>query len=305
MKPVIEARGLVKRYGDFTAVAGIDFTVEEGKCFGLLGSNGAGKTSTIRMISCVSPVTEGELLVDGRSVRTEGRAIKAVLGVVPQEENLDEDLDVLRNLLVYARYFGMPSDEARRQAWEALEFMELADRARSPIDTLSGGMKRRLMIARALLNRPRVLMLDEPTTGLDPHGRHLVWERLHLLKSQATTMVLSTHYMEEAMHLCDRLIIMEEGRILEQGSPRELVARHFGDEVVELRVAPWEKEKALALLRGCVGRVADHGDALVLMGADGRLPDLAAELDHLTIIRRPPNLEDVFLVLTGKGLSTE
>ena len=305
MTPVIEAKGLVKRYGEFTAVDGIDFAVEEGECFGLLGSNGAGKTSTIRMIGCVSPVSEGELRVAGHNVSTEGRAIKALLGVVPQEDNLDEDLDVLQNLLVHARYFGISSDEARRRASEALEFMELTDRARSPIDELSGGMRRRLLIARALINRPRVLVLDEPTTGLDPHGRHLVWERLHLLKSQGTTMVLSTHAMDEATHLCDRLAIMEEGRILAHGPPRELVASHFGEEVVEVRVAPWEKEKALAMVAGRVEHVADHGDALVLIGADGHVPDLVRGLESAVVVRRPPNLEDVFLVLTGKGLSSE
>ncbi len=303
MREVIRARGLVKRYGDRTAVAEIDFSVAQGECFGLLGCNGAGKTSTIRMISCVSPVTAGELLVEGMSVERAPRAIKAIIGVVPQDDNLDTDLNVLGNLLAHARYFGLGRAEAQRRAREALEFMELAHRAQSAIDTLSGGMRRRLLIARALLNQPKVLVLDEPTTGLDPHARHLVWQRVRELKRQGTTMVLSTHYMDEATHLCDRLVILEQGRILDGGTPRELIARHVGGEVVELRLTPWDKERVLPLLRELAPRIADAGDSLLLLGVDGRLPDLG--LEHSAVIRRPPNLEDVFLLLAGKGLDTE
>ena len=302
---VIQARGLIKRFGDLTAVADIDFSVEVGECFGFLGANGAGKTSTMRMIACVSPVTGGELLVGGLDVMTEGRAIKAILGVVPQEDTLDEDLGVLGNLLTHARYFDLPKEERHSRAWEALEFMGLAGRAGSPIDTLSGGMKRRLLIARALLNRPQVLILDEPTTGLDPQARHLVWQRLRVLKSQGTTMVLSTHYMDEAAHLCDRLIIMGNGRVLAAGAPGELISDHAGDDVVELRLAPWDKEKALSALREKTEAIADAGDALVLFGLNGRPLDLDLDPDHAAVIHRRGNLEDVFLRLTGKGLEDE
>ena len=281
--------------------------MESRECFGFLGANGAGKSSTMRMVSCVSPVTQGELLVDGLDVRTDGRQIKATLGVVPQEENLDQDLSVLGNLLVYARYYDLPRQEALRRAQEALEFMELANRARSPIDTLSGGMKRRLLIARALINRPRLLILDEPATGLDPHARHLVWQRLRLLKSQGTTMVLSTHYMDEASHLCDRVAVMDKGRILATGTPRELISQHASEEVVELRLAPWDKEKALASLQGKASTIADAGDALLLFGVDGRSLDMDMGLDpeHTSVIRRRPNLEDVFIRLTDRGLDSE
>jgi lipooligosaccharide transport system ATP-binding protein len=205
--------------------------------------------------------------------------------------------------MAHARYFGLRPDEARRRAWQALDLMELTHRATSAIEALSGGMRRRLLIARALLNQPKVLMLDEPTTGLDPHARHLVWQRLRALKQQGATMVLSTHYMDEAANLCDRLAIMEEGRILDQGPPRELVARHAGSEIVELRLAPWNKEQALAKLAGHASRIADSGDALLLLGVNGRLPDLG--IDSSAIVRRAPNLEDVFLLLAGKGLDRE
>ena len=302
---VIQAQRLVKRYGDLTAVAGIDFEVRGQECFGFLGANGAGKSSTMKMISCTSPVTEGELLVRGQSVRTEGRAIKEALGVVPQEENLDEDLGVLGNLLTYARYFSIPPAERRRRAMEALDFMGLAERAPSRIDTLSGGMKRRLLIARALLNRPALLVLDEPTTGLDPQARHLVWQRLRVLKSQGTTLILSTHHMEEATHLCDRLVIMEKGHILAMGTPRELVASHASEEVVELRLAPWDKEQVLPELRRRGIAFADAGDALLLFGVDGQLPLAEWRLESAVVVRRPPHLEDVFFRLTGRGLEAE
>lgn len=304
MPPIIQAERLVKRYGEFTAVDGIDFSVEPQECFGLLGPNGAGKSSTIRMISCVSPVTSGRLLVEGRDVMREPRAIKATLGVVPQEENLDDDLDVLKNLLIYSRYFDIPKEEARRRADEVMGIMELTEKRDAAIDTLSGGMKRRLLIARALLNRPRVLILDEPTTGLDPHARHLVWQRLHQLKIQGATMVLTTHYMEEAANLCDRLAIMDKGRILAAGTPRQLIERHVGREVVELRVAPWEKESAMAAIGGKAAKFADGGDSILLFDADGRLPELGIDEAKANIIRRRANLEDVFLLLTGRGLES-
>ncbi len=302
---IIEARDLVKRYGSFTAVDGIGFSVDSRECFGFLGANGAGKSSTMRMIACVSPVTDGELSVNGKDVKREGRTIRGVLGVVPQDENLDHDLSVLQNLLVYGRYFDLPARERWTRAQEALEFMELADRASAPIDTLSGGMKRRLLIARALINRPEVLILDEPTTGLDPHARHLVWQRLRLLKTQGTTTVLSTHYMDEAAHLCDRLVIMDHGHILAVGAPRDLIAEHASAEVVELRVAPWDKEQAAAAARRTAGVVFDTGDSLLLFDLNGHSLDLDLDPDHTTVIRRRANLEDVFLRLTGRGLSGE
>ncbi|MDZ4278390.1 MAG: ABC transporter ATP-binding protein, partial [Dehalococcoidia bacterium] len=208
MSEIIRARSLTKRFGDLVAVDGIDFAVREGECFGLLGPNGAGKTSTIRMITCVSPVTAGELLVDGMDVRNDGRRIKGILGVVPQEENLDPDLTVWQNLAVFARYFDIPIPVARERAQEVLELFQLMERKNEIVDNLSGGMKRRLIIARALINQPKILILDEPTTGLDPQARHLVWQKLRLLRSQGITMLLTTHYMEEAAHLCDRLVVM-------------------------------------------------------------------------------------------------
>ncbi|MBM4406490.1 MAG: ABC transporter ATP-binding protein [Chloroflexi bacterium] len=302
MSPVIHAERLVKRYGGFTAVDGVDFAVEPQECFGILGPNGAGKSSTIRMISCVSPVTSGRLLVEGRDVMLEARAIKATLGVVPQEDNLDEEISVIKNLQVYARYFDIPSAEALRRATEALALMELTEKRRAAIDTLSGGMKRRLLIARAMLNKPRIIILDEPTTGLDPHARHLVWQRLRQLRGQGATMVLTTHYMDEAANLCDRIAVMDQGRILDTGTPQQLIERHAGKEVVEVRVAPWEKEHGMTALNGKARRTVDAGDALLLVGAEG--PGLEASLagGKAEVLRRRPNLEDVFLLITGRGL---
>ena len=214
MPEIIHARGLTKRFSDLVAVNGIDLTVKAGECFGLLGPNGAGKTSTIRMISCVSPLTSGELFVDGMDVTTSGREIKARLGVVSQEENLDPDLSVQQNLLVYARYFDIPRSEAEQRTEEVLDLFQLGDRRNEVVDNLSGGMKRRLIIARALMSNPTILILDEPTTGLDPQARHLVWRKLRLLQSQGIPLLLTTHYMEEAAHLCDRLVVMHLCKIL-------------------------------------------------------------------------------------------
>ena len=303
MPHVIEARSLVKRYGAFTALNGIDFHVDAGECFGLLGANGAGKTSTSRLISCVSPVTAGELTVMGFSVRTHPREIKARLGVVPQHDNLDPDMGVLDNLLVYARYFDLPRDERSRRATEVLRLMEMEHRAQASIDTLSGGMRRRLLIARALLNRPEALVLDEPTTGLDPHARRLVWQRLHELKAQGATMVLSTHYMEEAAILCDRIAVMDRGRILDTGSPPELIARHASGDVLELRLPPWEKERVQAAWGVAPERVLDAGDALVLFGTG--VVEASWGVAPERIVRRAGTLEDVFLLLAGKGLDAE
>ena len=220
---IVMARDLVKRYGDFTAVNSISFSVKSGECFGLLGPNGAGKTTTIKMINCVSPVTEGILTVDGMDVQDHPREVKSILGVVPQEDNLDPDLSVRQNLRAYARYFDMPKDVAEKRIDEALHLFQLFERQNDRLDVLSGGMKRRLTIARGLLNQPRILVLDEPTTGLDPQARHLVWQKLRGLRAQGVTMLLTTHYMDEAAHLCDRIVIIDRGKIIEEGTPDGLI----------------------------------------------------------------------------------
>ncbi len=305
MEAIIQAKGLTKSYGERLAVDGVDFSVNMGECFGLLGPNGAGKTTTLKMLSCVSPITQGELLVDGKSVKKDGRAIKAILGVVPQENNLDQDFTVLQNLLVYARYFDIPNIEARGRAQEVLDFIQLSERKDSVINTLSGGMKRRLLIARGLINRPKVLILDEPTTGLDPQARHLVWQQVHTLKSRGTTIVLSTHYMDEAAYLCDRLAIMHLGKIIAEGAPKALVGEYGGQEVVEIRVPPWDKEAALVKVGHLKVKWADAGDAIYLFGVDGEHLEDELGLGEAAVIRRPPSLEDVFLMLTGKGLEAE
>jgi lipooligosaccharide transport system ATP-binding protein len=306
-KAIISARKLVKRFGDLTAVDGIDFDVLSGECFGFLGPNGAGKTSTIRMITCVSPVSGGELWVDGLDVRRDGRQIKARLGVVPQEDNLDPDLPVRQSLFVYARYFDIPAPVARQRIDEALALFQLQDRANEVVDNLSGGMKRRLSIARALVNQPRILVLDEPTTGLDPQARHLVWQKLRLLKSQGVTMLLSTHNMEEAAHLCDRIVIMHLGRILAQGAPADLVASHVGEEVLELETTDHEeKTQALERLAAFEGvTIEDVEDVVFVLGLGLHGPQIAEELvsQGQRVRLRSATLEDVFLRLTGRGLT--
>jgi lipooligosaccharide transport system ATP-binding protein len=304
---IISARKLVKRFGDLTAVDGIDFDVLSGECFGFLGPNGAGKTSTIRMITCVSPVTDGELLVDGLDVRRDGRQIKARLGVVPQEDNLDPDLPVRQSLFVYARYFDIPAPVARQRIDEALALFQLQERGNEVVDNLSGGMKRRLSIARALVNQPKILVLDEPTTGLDPQARHLVWQKLRLLKGQGVTMLLSTHNMEEAAHLCDRIVIMHLGRILAQGAPADLVASHAGDDVLELETADHEeKAKVLERLAAFDGvTIEDVEDVVFVLGLGPHGPQVAEELvsQGQRARLRSATLEDVFLRLTGRGLT--
>src|SRR5437764_1827465 len=232
---LIEARGLTKRFGSFTAVDNVDFEVAAGEAFGFLGPNGAGKSSTMRMIGCVSPVTEGKLRVLGRDPAVDGAEIRARLGVVPQEDNLDNELTVFENLLVYGRYFDLPRTELRPRIDELLEFVQLTERRDDRTEPLSGGMKRRLTIARSLVNEPDLLLLDEPTTGLDPQARHVLWDRLFRLKQRGATLVLTTHYMDEAEQLCDRLVVMDKGRIVAEGSPRDLIARYSTREVVELR----------------------------------------------------------------------
>ena len=305
MSEIIRARGLMKRFGELVAVDGIDFSVARGECFGLLGPNGAGKTSTIRMINCVSPTTAGELLVDGMDVMKDGRRIKSILGIVPQDENLDPDLTVWQNLAVYARYFDIPAPEARRRAEESLELFQLLDRRNEIVDNLSGGMKRRLIVARALINQPKILVLDEPTTGLDPQARHLVWRKLRFLQSQGITILLTTHYMEEAAHLCDRLVVLHQGRILTEGSPSDLVEQHVGRQVLEVRLENGRRQAALELLRRHDGlSLEDVEDVLFAFGLTQEwgpvIEEFAAFGDGVRL--REATLEDVFLRLTGRGL---
>lgn len=300
--PLIEAHDLTKRYDDFVAVDGIDFAVARGETFGFLGPNGAGKSSTMRMIGAVSPTSGGTLRVLGRDPERDGPAIRERLGVVPQEDNLDLELDVGENLLVYGRFFGLPRDEIRRRSDELLEFVQLADRTDARVDSLSGGMKRRLTIARALINEPELMLLDEPTTGLDPQARHALWDRLYRLKQRGVTLVLTTHYMDEAEQLCDRLVIMDRAKIVAEGSPRELIERFVEREVVELRTAT---DGDAPSLDGIGGHVEVLQDRIVIGTDDGdALVDRvhALGLHPETVLVRRATLEDVFLRLTGRSL---
>lgn len=303
---VVRARGLVRRYGAFAAVRGIDFSIVRGECFGFLGPNGAGKTSTIRMITCRIPPTAGELEVFGLDVRRHPARIKGRMGVVAQEDNLDQSLTVLENLEIYGQYFGLSRQEARRRAEQLLEFMELEAKARVLPRELSGGMRRRLTIARALINRPELVVLDEPTTGLDPQARVLVWDRLAALKDQQVTLLLTTHYMEEAARLCDRLAIMDEGQIKAVGAPDQLVLEHAGRRVLEVR--RWEGELASALAQLGARRHHQVGMSYFLCAdseeeAQGYLAGLRTAGVRLVDYQlRDASLEDVFLELTGRGL---
>jgi len=304
--PLVQGRHLTKRFGSYVAVDNIDFSVGQGEAFGFLGPNGAGKTSTMRMIGCVSPVSEGELTVLGMDPAAHGPSIRARLGVVPQEDNLDTELTVWDNMAIYGRYFGLSRTAIRERARELLEFVQLADRRNDRVDPLSGGMKRRLTIARSLINKPELLLLDEPTTGLDPQARHLVWERLYQLKLGGVTLVLTTHYMDEAEQLCDRLVIMDRGRIVAEGSPRDLIQRYSTRDVVELRFASTEdREAAIPRLGGVGDRMETLPDRLLVYTGDG---DGTAELvahDGLapaSVLVRRSTLEDVFLILTGRTL---
>jgi lipooligosaccharide transport system ATP-binding protein len=304
-KPLISARGLTKRFGELTAVDGIDLDVATGEAFGFLGPNGAGKTSAMRMIGCVSPATAGELSVLGLDPATNGPAIRGRLGVVPQEDNLDEFLTVRENIVAYGRYFGLSRDTVAERADELVEFAQLAERADSKVEPLSGGMKRRLTIARALVNNPEVLLLDEPTTGLDPQARHVLWDRLFRLKRQGVTLVLTTHYMDEAEQLCDRLVVMDGGQIVAEGSPRQLIETYSTREVLELRFqtdnhAPYEHKVA-----GLAERVEVLPDRLLLYVDDGDGTAKAVHdrgLEPLSMLARRSSLEDVFLHLTGRTL---
>jgi lipooligosaccharide transport system ATP-binding protein len=304
-QPLIQARGLVKRFGDFTAVDGIDVEVRPGEAFGFLGPNGAGKSSTMRMIGCISPPSGGELRILGMDPVRDGPAIRARLGVCPQLDSLDPELTVRENLTTYARYFGIPRRTARARAAELLDFVQLAERAESKVEPLSGGMKRRLTIARALVNNPEIVLLDEPTTGLDPQARHLVWERLFRLKQQGVTLVLTTHYMDEAEQLCDRLVVMDGGRIVAEGSPRALIERHSTREVVELRFAAESQEAFAGKLGGLGERVEVLPDRILLYVPDGdaALAEVTARgLVPASVLVRRSSLEDVFLHLTGRTL---
>src|SRR5437868_1479933 len=302
---LIEARGLTKRFGEFTAVDAIDFQVARGESFGFLGPNGAGKTSTMRMIGCVSPITGGELRVLGMDPTTDPARIKARLGVVPQQDTLDMELTVRENLIIYGRYFDLSRREARHRADELLEFVQLIDRADSQVEPLSGGMKRRLTIARSLINEPDLLLLDEPTTGLDPQARHLLWDRLYRLKQRGVTLVLTTHYMDEAEQLCDRLVVMDKAKIVAEGSPRQLIDRYSTKEVTELRFPPAVQDNLDGKLDGLADRIEHLADRVLLYADDGDAVASAAHERGLrpdTVLVRRSTLEDVFLRLTGRSL---
>lgn len=302
---MILARGLVKRFGDFVAVDGIDVEVRPGESFGFLGPNGAGKSSTMRMIGCVSPPSGGTLQVLGMDPAVDGPRIRARLGVVPQRDSLDEELTVEENLWVYGRYFGLPRSVVQERAKDLLEFAQLTDRATSIVEPLSGGMKRRLTIARGLVNTPEILLLDEPTTGLDPQARHILWDRLFRLKREGVTLVLTTHYMDEAEQLCDRLVVMDRGRIVAEGSPRELIDAYSTREVLELRFDTDDHAHHLSDVDGIADRVEVLADRLLLYTRDGEgahAEVLRRGLAPLSALVRRSTLEDVFLHLTGRSL---
>ncbi|MGH2934313.1 MAG: ABC transporter ATP-binding protein [Gaiellaceae bacterium] len=301
---LIHARGLTKRFGDLVAVDGIDFDVEKGEAFGFLGPNGAGKSSTMRMIGCVSPITGGTLSVLGLDPARDGSRIRARLGVVPQLDTLDNELTVRENLIIYGRYFGLSRVEVRERAQRLLEFVQLDERADDRVEPLSGGMKRRLTIARSLVNDPDLMLLDEPTTGLDPQARHAVWDRLFRLKRQGVTLVLTTHYMDEAEQLCDRLVIMDRGKIAEEGSPLELIRRLSTREVVELRFQTDVPAVEPDVFNGRVARVEVLPDRLLLYTDDGDalVPQAHEKLKPASVLVRRSTLEDVFLRLTGRTL---
>jgi lipooligosaccharide transport system ATP-binding protein len=307
--PLVHARGLVKRFDDLVAVDGVDFDVQPGEAFGFLGPNGAGKTSTMRMIACVSPPSGGTLTILGLDPVEQGAQIRARLGVVPQQDTLDFELTVRENVIIYGRYFGLARSQLGQRADELLEFVQLTERANSRVEPLSGGMKRRLTIARSLVNEPDVLLLDEPTTGLDPQARHTVWDRLFRLKQRGVTLLLTTHYMDEAEQLCDRLVVMDKGKIAAEGSPRDLIRRYSTKEVVELRFAPDQQPEEIASrLDGLARRLEALPDRLLLYTDDGdgtasRIHELGLQPDSVLV--RRSTLEDVFLHLTGRTLVDE
>jgi lipooligosaccharide transport system ATP-binding protein len=304
--PILETRQLVKRFGEFEAVKGVDVAIDRGESFGFLGPNGAGKTSTMRMISAVSQPTSGEISIFGLDPRTDGPEIRSRLGVVTQEDSLELELSVRHNLEMFGRYFDLPRRVVRERATELLEFTQLTERANDKVDNLSGGMKRRLTIARGLMNRPEILILDEPTTGLDPQARHLVWDRLYRLKREGVTLIITTHYMDEAEQLCDRLVVMDQGLIVAEGAPRTLIERFSTREVVELRFATGDHEAYFDRLTPFAERVEVLPDRVLLYvdNGDEALRELhaAAITPSSTLVRRS-SLEDVFLHLTGRSLT--
>jgi lipooligosaccharide transport system ATP-binding protein len=304
--PILEARQLVKRFGDFEAVKGVDVAIDRGESFGFLGPNGAGKTSTMRMISAVSQPTSGEISIFGLDPRTNGPEIRSRLGVVTQEDSLELELSVRHNLEMFGRYFDLPRRVVRERATELLEFTQLTERAEDKVDNLSGGMKRRLTIARGLMNRPEILILDEPTTGLDPQARHLVWDRLYRLKREGVTLIITTHYMDEAEQLCDRLVVMDQGLIVAEGAPRTLIERFSTREVVELRFATGDHEAYFDQLTPFAERVEVLPDRVLLYvhNGDEALRELhAAHITPSSTLVRRSSLEDVFLHLTGRSLT--
>jgi len=299
--PVISARALSKRFADRTAVNGVDFDIQPGRCFGFVGPNGAGKTTTLRMAMGLTPLSGGTLTVFGLPVTNQARRIRARVGIVPQADNLDPDFTVEENLRVYASFFGLSRHESAPRIESLLGFASLTDRRRARTDTLSGGMRRRLTIARALINDPELVVLDEPTTGLDPQARHVIWGRLTELKAHGKTLLLTTHYMEEAERLCDELVIMDKGRILAQGTPRELIERHVEPEVIEVRGEGSETLEQLAHSSGC--RLERMGSSLYCYTRQApRLIERLKDRHELKYLHRPTGLEDVFLRLTGREL---
>ena len=303
--PVIQARALVKSYGELNAVDGIDFDVAPGESFGLLGPNGAGKSTTMRMIGGTSLRTSGTLTVLGMDPETHGPEVRANLGVIPQQDNLDTELRCRENLITYGRYFGLPRSYLQQRADDLLEFAQLTEKANEKVDNLSGGMKRRLTIARGLINEPRILLLDEPTTGLDPQARHILWDRLFRLKQEGVTLVVTTHFMDEAEQLCDRLVVMDHGRIVAEGSPAQLIRRYSTREVLEVRFGSERNAAVVAQLEGVADRVEVLPDRVLLYAADGEavLEQVTSRgLQPVTSLVRRSSLEDVFLRLTGRSL---
>ncbi len=301
---VITANALTKKYKDFAAVDGISFEVAPGESFGLLGPNGAGKSTTMRMVGAVSTRTSGDLSILGMDPNDHGPEIRSQLGVVPQADNLDTELRVRDNLLVYGRYFGLPRAAIAKRADELLDFAQLTEKSKAKVDDLSGGMKRRLTIARALINDPRILLLDEPTTGLDPQARHILWDRLFRLKEQGTTLVLTTHYMDEAEQLCDRLVVVDKGQIMAEGSPAALIREHSSKEVLEVRFGSDKNEGAAAKLEG-IGRLEVLPDRILVYSENGEaalVEVVKRGLEPITSLVRRSSLEDVFLRLTGRTL---
>lgn len=302
---VIQARALVKSYGELNAVDGIDFDVAPGESFGLLGPNGAGKSTTMRMIGGTSLRTSGTLTVLGMDPETHGPEVRANLGVIPQQDNLDTELRCRENLITYGRYFGLPRSYLQQRADDLLEFAQLTEKANEKVDNLSGGMKRRLTIARGLINEPRILLLDEPTTGLDPQARHILWDRLFRLKEEGVTLVVTTHFMDEAEQLCDRLVVMDHGRIVAEGSPAQLIRRYATREVLEVRFGSDRNAAVVAQLEGVADRVEVLPDRVLLYAADGEavLEQVTSRgLQPITSLVRRSSLEDVFLRLTGRSL---